>query len=85
MANLQAHDRSWVTQQLRALPARIENAKQEEMGEMMGKLKEVRRITRSCLRPTPSHTALTSPFSNLDGCGTSVCGATWSSAGLTVW
>ena len=41
MSGLQARDRKMVMQQLRTLPSRIDVAKQREVGEMMGKLKEV--------------------------------------------
>ena len=48
MPNLSSTDRKIVTQELRALPARIEEAKQKEMGEMMGKLKEVSSCLEVC-------------------------------------
>lgn len=41
MSGLQARDRKMVMQQLRTLPSRIDVAKQREVGEMMGKLKEL--------------------------------------------
>ncbi|KAI9757966.1 MAG: hypothetical protein M1815_005600 [Lichina confinis] len=41
MSGLQARDRNTVMQQLRTLPSRIDTAKQREVGEMMGKLKEL--------------------------------------------
>ena len=43
MPNLSLQDRRLVDQQLRSLPSRIDAAKQNEVGEMMGKLKEVPR------------------------------------------
>ena len=39
--NLSPQDRRHVQRELAALPARINAAKESEMGEMMGKLKEV--------------------------------------------
>ena len=41
MWNLPAGDRKIVQQQLKQLPARTKAAQDREMGEMMGKLKEV--------------------------------------------
>ena len=41
MPSLPPQDRKIVQQALSALPARINHAKEKEMGEMMGKLKEV--------------------------------------------
>ncbi len=41
MPSLSVQDKRYVTQQLRVLHPRIEAAKQKEMGEMMGKLKEL--------------------------------------------
>jgi hypothetical protein len=41
MPGLPPQDRRVVTQQLKLLTPRIDSAKQKEMGEMMGKLKEV--------------------------------------------
>ncbi len=43
MDGLSVQDRGVVRRALGALPARVEEAKRKEMGEMMGKLKEVRR------------------------------------------
>ena len=41
MDNLPAQDRKYVQKALRELPARIQVAREKEMAEMMGKLKEV--------------------------------------------
>lgn len=41
MASLPAQDKQIVQQALSTLPARINAAKEKEMGDMMGKLKEV--------------------------------------------
>jgi hypothetical protein len=41
MSNLSAGDKKIVQQQLKQLPARTKVAQEKEMGEMMGKLKEV--------------------------------------------
>ena len=41
MPNLSAGDRKIVQQQLKQLPPRTKAAQEKEMGEMMGKLKEV--------------------------------------------
>ena len=41
MENLSPQDRRSVQKELASLPARINAAKESEMGEMMGKLKEV--------------------------------------------
>ena len=42
MANLPAQDKKIVQQALASLPARINAAKEKEMGDMMSKLKEAR-------------------------------------------
>lgn len=42
MRNLTEADRIVVQRQLRGLPPRIKEAQEKEMGEMMGKLKQVR-------------------------------------------
>ena len=42
MPNLTSYDLNIVRKQLASLPPQIEAAKTHEMGEMMGKLKEVR-------------------------------------------
>lgn len=42
MSNLPPQDRKIVQKALATLPPRLEQAKQKEMGDMMGKLKEVR-------------------------------------------
>lgn len=44
MDGLSVQDRGVVRRALGALPGRVEEAKRREMGEMMGKLKEVRRV-----------------------------------------
>jgi hypothetical protein len=41
MPNLSAEDKKIVQQQLKQLPPRTKAAQEKEMGEMMGKLKEV--------------------------------------------
>jgi hypothetical protein len=41
MANLSGADRKMVQRQLAGLPARIKEAQEKEMGDMMGKLKQV--------------------------------------------
>lgn len=41
MSNLSAADRKVVQEQLKQLPARTKVAQEKEMGDMMGKLKEV--------------------------------------------
>ena len=41
MQNLTAADRKVVQRQLQGLPPRIKAAQEKEMGEMMGKLKQV--------------------------------------------
>lgn len=41
MPNLDASSRRIVTQQLKALPPRTKAAQEKEMGEMMGKLKQL--------------------------------------------
>jgi hypothetical protein len=41
MPNLTAADRKLVQRQLQGLPPRIKEAQEKEMGEMMGKLKQV--------------------------------------------
>lgn len=41
MPGLSSQDRKIVQKALSALPARINQAKEKEMGDMMGKLKEV--------------------------------------------
>jgi len=48
MQNLSAGDRKIVQQQLVKLPPRTKAAQEKEMGEMMGKLKQV------CIFPTAS-------------------------------
>ena len=52
MPNLSAGDRKIVVHQLKELPARTKAAQEKEMGEMMGKLKQVR------LASSPPQTAL---------------------------
>ena len=49
MPHLPLQDQRFVDEQLRLLPPRIEAAKQNEVGEMMGKLKEV--TPETSLRP----------------------------------
>jgi hypothetical protein len=44
MPNLSAADRKIVVRQLKELPPRTKAAQEKEMGEMMGKLKQVRAI-----------------------------------------
>jgi hypothetical protein len=43
MPNLPPGDRNIVQQQMKLLPSRTKAAQEKEMGEMMGKLKEVSR------------------------------------------
>ena len=50
MPNLSAADRKIVVRQLRELPPRTKAAQEKEMGEMMGKLKQVRISTNLALQ-----------------------------------
>lgn len=47
MPNLSAADRKIVQKQLVSLPPRTKEAQEKEMGEMMGKLKQVSAIVRT--------------------------------------
>lgn len=49
MANLSAGDRKIVVLQLKELPPRTKAAQEKEIGEMMGKLKQVS-LTLSCFK-----------------------------------
>jgi hypothetical protein len=45
MSNLPVGDQKVVKRALATLPSRISATREEEMGEMMGKLKEVRQVS----------------------------------------
>jgi len=53
MTNLSLADRKIVQKQLVMLPPRTKAAQEKEMGEMMGKLKQVSFSTRSCCEILP--------------------------------
>lgn len=61
MSNLSAADREIVQRQLIQLPPRTKAAQEKEMGEMMGKLKEVS-IHHSCFGQSPNYSSLVMVF-----------------------
>src|SRR5206468_7993261 len=61
MDNLPAHDRKVVKKALKELPEKINLAKEKEVGEMMGKLKDVSH-TLTLGVPCPFFQALCFPF-----------------------